>query len=109
MFLRSDKSLLRYIVAYSSDNVRHYAHLLRSEINRHYFDMGGIAVGLGFVLAIVAAVLVIGQVDALSVAGKGATSGAIAPFFESPMFIVTIVTVGVGIFGAMAVLSRYFR
>ena len=71
--------------------------------------MTGISVGLGFVLALVAAVLVIGQVDAISVAGKEATSGALATFFESPMFIVTIVTVGIGIIGAMAVLGRYIR
>ena len=56
-----------------------------------------------------AAVLVIGQVDALAIAGKGATTGAISTFFESPMFIVTIVTVGVGLIGVMAVLGRYIR
>ena len=71
--------------------------------------MSGAAVGLGLVLALVAVVLVIAQVDVLQVTAQAATTGALAEFFSPPVFLVLLLGIGVGVLAIMAVVTRFFR
>ena len=71
--------------------------------------MSGAAVGLGLVLALVAVVLVIAQVDVLQGTAQAATTGALAEFFSTPVFLVLLLGIGVGGLAIMAVVTRFFR
>ena len=63
--------------------------------------MNGIISGLCFLLAIMALLLVIGQVDALQAIGKANTSGGLKIFFDTPVMLVLVLTGGILVIGAM--------
>jgi hypothetical protein len=71
--------------------------------------MSGIISGLCFLLAIMALLLVIGQVDTLQAIGKANTSGGLKIFFDTPVMLILVLTGGILVIGAMAVLLKISR
>ena len=61
---------------------------------------------MGVLLSVVALVLVVGQVDALQDVGQGATTGALATFFDTPVMITLLVLGVVAVMAAVLAASR---
>lgn len=64
------------------------------------------ATALALVLSISALVLMAGQVGALQTTGQGATTGALNTFYQTPMFLLLLITGGVGVMAAVFLGSR---
>tara|TARA_B100000029_G_scaffold289214_2_gene282966 strand:+ start:3037 stop:3255 length:219 start_codon:yes stop_codon:yes gene_type:complete len=69
--------------------------------------MTAVITGVSILLAMVSAVLVLSQVDALAVTGMGLTSGPLQQFFSTPPFIVLLIVAFVGVGGLLAVVKRF--
>ena len=75
-------------------------------ISKYLIRMKTVGTALGLLLSIAAAVLVVGQVGALQVTGQAATTGALATFFQTPMFLLLLILAFVAVMAAVFVGSR---